>query len=138
MPIVWGVDHGARMVVATAEGVLRKSDFEDYLDGLSGAAVFCLRKMFDMGQASLDLSEADMMTIGALIRDHVGAGPAGPVAVVAAADEPYGQAKRLASLVAVGRPLKVFREASAAREWLDTVVNQPLPAPESSLRSVHL
>ena len=125
MSIIWGVDHGARMVVATARGVLRKKDFEDYLDGLSGAAVFSLRKIFDMGQASLDLSEADMMAIGALIRDHVSAGPAGPVAVVAAADQAYSQAKQLASLVAADRPLEVFRETSAAREWLDTVVKEP-------------
>jgi hypothetical protein len=68
----------------------------------------------------LDLSKADMMAIGALIRDHVSAGPAGPVAVVAVAGQAYRQAKRLASLVAADWPLEVFRETSAAREWLDT------------------
>jgi hypothetical protein len=83
------------MVFAMGVGVLRKKDFEDYLDGLSGAAVFSLRKIFDMGQSSLDLSDADMVAIGALIREHVSAGSVGPVAVVAAADQAYSQGKQL-------------------------------------------
>jgi hypothetical protein len=125
LPIVWGVDHGARMVVATARGVLRMRDLENDLDGLSGAAVFSLRKIFDMGQASLDLSEADMMALGARIRDHVNAGRAGPVAVVAGADQAYSQAKQLASRIAADRLFEVFRETSAAREWLDSVTREP-------------
>jgi hypothetical protein len=138
MPIIWGVDHGARMVVARAQGVLRKKDFEDYLDGLSGGAIFSLRKIFDMGSASLDLDEADMMAIGALIRDHVSAGPAGAVAVVAVADQAYSQAKQLAAVVTADRPLEVFRETSAAREWLDNVTKEPLLAPDGPPRPIHL
>jgi hypothetical protein len=125
------------MVVARAEGVLRKRDFDDYLDGLSGAAVFSLRKLFDMGQASLDLSEADMKAIGARIRDQVGAGPVGPVAVVAALDQAYVQARQFASLTPADRRLEVFREPTAAREWLDTVTRDPPAAFETPLRPAH-
>ena len=44
----------------------------------------------------------------------------------------------LASRTAADRPLEVFRETSAAREWLDIVAREPFPVPEGPRRPVHL
>ena len=44
--------------------------------------------------------------------------------VVAASDESDAQAQIFAAAAQVRRPLRIFRELHAAREWLDA---QPLP-----------
>jgi hypothetical protein len=44
------------------------------------------------------------------------------VAIVAASDESYAQALVFAQAATVQRPLKIFRELHAARQWLDAQV----------------
>ena len=50
MPIVWGVNHAARLVSAKATGELGRTDIEDYLDGLVAAATLSYRKVLDMAE----------------------------------------------------------------------------------------
>jgi hypothetical protein len=118
MPIVWGVDHAARLVSAKARGELDRTDIEDYLDGLVAAATLSYRKVLDMAESSLALSHDDMLALGARIRGHESVGPMGGVAVIAASDELYEQIRLFEKLVDARRPLRVFRTAEAAYAWL--------------------
>jgi hypothetical protein len=118
MPIVWGVNHAARLVSAKAKGELGRTDFEEYLDGLAAAATLSYRKVLDMAGSRLALSNDDMSAIGARIRGHEAVGPMGSVAVIAGSDELYDQIRQLESVVDADRPLKIFRDADMAYAWL--------------------
>ncbi len=99
MPIVWGVNHAARLVSAKATGELGRTDIEDYLDGLVAAATLSYRKVLDMAECRLALSGEDMSAIGARIRGHEARGPMGSVAVIAGSDELYDQIRQFESVV---------------------------------------
>ena len=43
----------------------------------------------------------------------------GPLAIVAASDRSFGQAKTFAAAATARRPLAIFRELHLARQWLD-------------------
>ena len=43
----------------------------------------------------------------------------GALAIVAASDVSYRQARLFESLAVADRPLKIFRELAAARDWLE-------------------
>ena len=118
MPIVWGVDHAARLVSAKARGEVDRADVEDYLDGLVAAATLSYRKVLDMAESRLALSRDDMLALGARIRAHESLGPMGGVAVIAVSDDVYEQFRLFERLVDARRPLKVFRDAEAAYAWL--------------------
>jgi len=118
MPIVWGVNHAARLVTAKATGELSRTDIEDYLDGLVAAATLSYRKVLDMTGSRLALSLGDVSAVGARIRAHEARGPMGSVAVIAGSDELYDQFRQFESVVDAHRPLKIFRDAEMAYAWL--------------------
>jgi hypothetical protein len=118
MPIAWGVHHAIRTVVATASGELRLADLEHYLEGLAAAATLSYRKVFDLTHGRLALSRDEMLALGEHIRGLESMGSMGKVAVIAVVDEAYQQARLFETLVVAHRPLKVFRDAEAAYEWL--------------------
>lgn len=118
MPIVWGVNHAARLVSAKATGELGRTDIEDYLDGLEAAATLSYRKVLDMTQSRLALSSDDMAAIGARIRAHESLRPMGSVAVIAGSEEVYDRVRLFESVVDASRPLKIFRDAEMAYAWL--------------------
>jgi hypothetical protein len=124
MPIIWGVNHAARLVSAKATGELSRTDFEDYLDGLVAAATLSFRKVLDMADSRLALSSEDMAALGARIRGHESMGPMGSVAIIAGSDELYDQIRLFESVVDADRPLKIFRDREMAYAWL----NVGLPA----------
>lgn len=119
MPIVWGVNHAARLVSAKATGELSRTDFEDYLDGLVAAATLSFRKVLDMTESRLALSSEDMAALGARIRGHESMGPMGSVAIIAGSDELYDQIRLFESVVDADRPLRIFRDAEMAYAWLN-------------------
>lgn len=118
MPIMWGVNHAARLVSAKAAGELSRADIEGYLDGLMAAATLSYRKVLDMAESRLALSTDDMAVLGARIRAHESSGPMGSVAVIAGSDEVYDQVRLFESIVHAERPLRVFRDAEMAYAWL--------------------
>ena len=107
MPVQWTVSHQTRLVIAVARGDLCLLDSEQYLDGVITANALAYRKIFDMTQATPNLSDDDLMALGARIRAYIALGEIGPLA---------------------DRPIKIFRELHLARQWLDA---QPQPQPKS-------
>jgi hypothetical protein len=119
MPIIWGVNHAARLVSAKATGELSRADFEDYLDGLVAAATLSFRKVLTMSDSRLALSSEDMAALGARIRGHESRGPMGSVAMIVGSDELYDQIRLFESVVGADRQLKIFRDAEMAYAWLN-------------------
>ena len=119
MPIIWGVNHAARLVSAKATGELSRTDFEDYLDGLVAAATLSFRKVLNMSDSRLALSSEDMAALGARIRGHESRGAMGSVAIIAGSDEHYDQIRLFESVVDADRQLKIFRNAEMAYAWLN-------------------
>jgi hypothetical protein len=126
MPISWGVDHAARLVLATGRGELSKADMEKYLDRLAAAATLSYSKVFHMDDCRFALTDDDHAAIGAKIRSYEDARPMGRVAVIAVSDELYEQARLFDAMVIADRPLKIFRDAGAAYDWL---ASEPVAQP---------
>lgn len=126
MPISWGVEHTARLVLATARGELSRADIEQYLDRLAAAATLSYSKVFHMDDCRLALTDDDLAAIGTKVRSFEDTRPMGPVAVIAVSDALYEQARMFDTMVIADRPLRIFRDAGAAYDWL---ASEPVEQP---------
>jgi hypothetical protein len=131
MPLTWVIDHQARMVVATGAGILRLEDFEAALDELARPATLSYRKLVDLTHCSSALGTADMLDLNARIRGYSSMSVLGALAIVAGSDENYRQARLFEALDGTDRPIGIFNDTAAARDWLDG-----LPAPTSRYGSL--
>lgn len=77
------------------------------------------RKIFEMTHTPQALSEENLKALGQRMLFYAQHGQIGPVAIVAASDESYAQARIFADAATINRPLQIFRELHAARQWLD-------------------
>jgi hypothetical protein len=119
MPIHWTISHPTKLVVAVCKGELTRRDIEGYLDAVVVADTLAYRKIFDMTQARANLPDEDMMALGARVRAYATMDKMGPLAIVASTPESYERAHLFAALADAQRPLKIFQELHAARQWLD-------------------
>ena len=125
MPVQWTISQPHRLVIAVASDELKLEDVETYLDGITIANALPFRKIFDTSKATMMLTDADMMSIGARIQAYLKIDALGPLAIVAVTDRAYQQAKLFEVLAEGNRPVKIFRELHAARQWLDQVSPPP-------------
>ena len=119
MPVQWTISKPHQLVIAVARDELRLRDVEEYLDGVTVADALAYRKIFDTTNATMMLSDADMMALGARIRAYLKVSKLGPLAIVAVTERAYQQARLFEVLAEGDRPVKIFRELHLAREWLD-------------------
>ena len=119
MPVHWTVSHPTRLVIAIARGDLCLRDIETYLYEVVAGGALAYRKIFDMTQATPNLSDDELLTLGARIRAYIALGQIGPLAIVATTDRSYQQARMFAALAEANRPIRIFRELHLARKWLD-------------------
>lgn len=124
MPVHWTVSHSARLVVAVAKDDVTPADIERYFAGITADGAMAYAKIFEITHTPMALSEANLRALGERVIYYAQHGQMGPVAIVAASDESFAQAQIFAAAAQVRRPLRIFRELHAAREWLDA---QPLP-----------
>lgn len=124
MPVHWTVSHSARLVVAVAKDDVTPADIERYFAGITADGAMAYAKIFEITHTPMALSEENLKALGERVIYYAQHGQMGPVAIVAASDESYAQAEIFAAAAQVRRPLRIFRELHAAREWLDA---QPLP-----------
>lgn len=120
MPVQWTISNPHRLVIAVARDELRLADVENYLDGVAVADALPYRKIFDTTHATMMLSDADVMMLGARIRAYLKIGKLGPLAIVAVTERAYQQARLFETLAEGNRPIRIFRELHLAREWLDS------------------
>jgi hypothetical protein len=119
MPVHWTVSHPQRLVVAVAKGDVTVADIEQYFAGVNSEGGMSYRKIFEMTHTPKALSEENLRALGQRVLFYAQHGQIGPVAIVAASDESYAQARIFADAAPVSRPLQIFRELHAARQWLD-------------------
>jgi hypothetical protein len=121
MPVTWTISVPNRLVIAVCKAPVTRKDVEDYLDAVVVAGALPYRKIFDLGGAKLEHTDEDMMALGARIQAYAQqyGEPMGPLAIVAASDEAFEQARMFTALAEATRPIKIFRELHLARRWLD-------------------
>ena len=120
MPIHWTISKPTTLVVAVCKDTLTRQDIEAYLDAVVIADCLAYRKVFDITKAEPALSDDDMMALGARIRAYATTADMGPLAIVASTPESHERASLFATLAAAKRPIRIFQELHAARQWLDT------------------
>jgi hypothetical protein len=84
------------------------------------------RKIFEITHTPMALSEENLKALGQRVMFYAQHGQIGPLAIVASSDESFAQAQIFAVAAPARRPLAIFRELHAARQWLDAQ-----PAPDS-------
>jgi len=126
MPVIWAALHSTRLVTITFNGVIARKDMDDYTDGVLTPATLSYRKLVDLTQASLTLTVEDIAALTERVREHSRAGMLGAVAIAVGPDEQkrYGLLFDSVS-AAADRPLKVFCDLQAARDWLEAT--HPMP-----------
>jgi len=118
MSVTWKISHPERLVTARGEGTIVLQDIERYLDNVVVSDALPYSKIFDLGSGSWNLTDTDMLALGARIRAYPALAAFGPIAIVAATDVLDAHAQMFAALADVQRPLRIFRNESAARQWL--------------------
>ena len=124
MPVHWTISHSSRLVVAVAKDEVKVEDIEQYFAGVTAEGAMAYRKIFEITQTPLAISEDNLQALGQRVMFYAQHGQIGPLAIVAASDESYAQATIFAEAAKVSRPLAIFREIHEARRWLD---EQPVP-----------
>ena len=124
MPVQWTISHTDRLVVAVARDKVTVSDIERYFAGVTDEGAMGYRKIFEITHTPGALSDENLRTLGARVVLYAQHGQVGPLAIVAASDRSFEQAKTFAAAATARRPLAIFRELHLARQWLDA---QPLP-----------
>lgn len=120
MPIHWTISHPTRLVLAVCKDMVSRPDVEAYLDGVVVDGALAYAKIFELKDCTWTLDDKDMMALGARIQAYANLGTEtmGPLAIVANTPEHEDQAKVFSALASAKRPLKIFRELHAARQWL--------------------
>lgn len=124
MPVQWTISHAERLVVAVAKEEVTTADIERYFAGITADGAMGYRKIFEITHALTALSDDNLRTLGQRVVLYAQHGQVGPLALVAASDESFRQAKTFAAAATARRPLAIFRELHQARQWLDA---QPIP-----------
>jgi hypothetical protein len=127
MPVHWTVSHPQRLVVAVAKDQVTVADIEQYFAGVTAEGGMSYRKIFEITHTPNALSEDNLRALGQRVMFYAQHGQVGPVAIVAASDESYAQARLFADAAKVSRPLQIFRELHAARKWLESLGPRPSP-----------
>ena len=121
MSITWTVLHPARLVVAIGKGDLSSTDILFCADAFAKTGLNPYRKIFDLTRIVSAPSQADIRLVGTSMAARAADQPFGPIAIVAASAVIAKLARIFEETSAAPRPVRVFRDLYAAREWLDKV-----------------
>ena len=118
MPVDFEIDHAERFVRVRAYGVVRLSEILDYLDALVVQDAMPYPKLFDAREAEPELSDDDVMILGARVSAYAVMEPRGPVAAVAVTKKAGDILQRFMNLGGAQRPMRLFASVEEARAWL--------------------
>ncbi len=124
MSAEWTISHTERLVTVRAQGVIGRGEIEAYLDDVVVKGAMPYRKFLDARGAVPDLTDDDMMLLGARVSAYAEMDPRGPVALVVDPGSAYDAALRFMNLGGARRPGMVFTSTDEARNWLEA---QPIP-----------
>src|SRR5882724_968697 len=130
MPLHWTVSHPQRLVIAIAKGEVQPQEVEKYLADMFAQGGGPYRKMFDVSQTDTAFDDIMLKGFAETVRQRATAGPIGPIAIVAASDDAFRQARVFAEAATVDRPIRIFREQHEARRWLNAFAEEEQRAGE--------
>jgi len=118
MPIVTTINDAKRLVEAQGSGVLMLNDIVECFDTVVVNQAMSYAKIFDARDCSVQLSDADVMELGARASAYAAYEPRGPFAIVLPNGRGWDIAERFFNLGSAERPGKVFGTKEQALAWL--------------------
>ena len=118
MSLQWKVSHLDHMVICVSEGVVTLKDFQEYLAALKREKALPFPKIFVATQGKSGMSDGDRSKLAVLLTEFLEMDGLGPFAVVAGSQRNDDMATVFKSLATVRRPMRLFPDIHAAREWL--------------------
>ena len=118
MPVDFEFDHQNRLVIAKAHGPVVLQEILDYFDAVSINNAASYAKLFDAREMEPQLSDDDVMVLGARVSAYAAYDPRGPVAAVATTAEGRDGVRRYMNFAGAKRPMQLFTSVDAARAWL--------------------
>jgi hypothetical protein len=118
VPVDFTFDHQNRLVVATAHGRIVLREILDYFDAVTINNAASYAKLFDARAANPQLSDDDVMVLGARVSAYAAFDPRGPVAAVADTEEAREVVRRYMNFAGANRPMQMFLSVDEARAWL--------------------
>lgn len=117
MPLHWTIDSSRRLLTVVAEGDVKRSDADAFLDVLHGGFV-AYRKLFDGTSGETSMTGEDLMAIGARIRAGHLTGPVGALAIVLSQEQAKLVSRVLGIMATARRPMRLFDDVEEARRWI--------------------
>ena len=118
MPVDYSIDHEKKLVTARAHGLVTLKEILDYFDAVTVQEAASYPKLFDAREAVPQLSDDDVMVLGARVSAYAEFDPRGAVAAVATTAEASAALQRLMNLGNADRPMRLFTTVEEARNWL--------------------
>ncbi len=119
MPVDHEIDHKERFVTITARGTVVLQEILDCMEVVVAQNAMGYPKLIDAREAVGQLSNDDIMMLGACAKAYADFDPRGPVAAVATLPETFEYLGRFRNLAEGERPIRMFTSLEAARAWLD-------------------
>jgi len=118
VPVDFTFDHEHRLVIATAHGRVVLREILDYFDAVTINEAASYAKLFDAREMDAQLSDDDVMVIGARVSAYAAYDPRGAVAAVAVTTEARDAVRRYMNFSGAKRSMQLFTTVEDARAWL--------------------
>ena len=119
MPVSYFINHEKKRIYTTATGTVSFIDLREHMRSEFGRSAAIYPELFDCTNATADLEPDDMRMLVKERSQIAQIQNAAPVAIVAPTDNFFDLFKIFNTLTTSIRPIAVFREVSAAEQWLD-------------------
>jgi len=119
LPVDYEIDHTKRFVRVKAHGVVVLQEILDYFDAVVVQGAMPYPKLFDARDAEPQLSDDDVMELGARVSAYAAYEPRGPIAAVATKPKAGEILQRFMNLGGADRPMRLFGSVEEAMAWLE-------------------
>ena len=118
MPIKWTISHPERRVTVDVDGDITLPQAEEYLDALVLADAMPYAKLLDCTRLKTQVSDEEMMQLGARMRAYASIMKGGPLVFVVTDPLIENYVRRYINLAAADRPVTIVTTIDQAKAWL--------------------
>jgi hypothetical protein len=118
MPLTYKIDHEKRFVTVQTAGLVTLDDILVYYEALVVEEAMAYHKLFDASEGDIQLSDDDLMTLGAWVSAFQQYDPRGPIAILCTTLKTENTMRRYMNLGGAKRAVKTFRSRTRAMKWL--------------------
>ena len=123
----WSIRKHENLVVVGGIGVFDMPFFLSYLQAVRTGGAIGYRKLLDLRQADIQLSDEDLSSIGSIARQPSPVAP-GPIAILVGRNPPplmLDMAILMKQRIGTSRLFRLFTDESEARRWLTQTSTSP-------------